>query len=353
MNIYYIIKAFKELNINNRKRDKIMQHHGTIRKYTSALLDFFNGMEVQYSDSNGNVVARNVPIVYSSREKSRVLDGKTAEQLMTGNYNVLPRATLALSTLIKADNRVKNKNVKINTVSTANTFEYMYNSVPYEFTFELSIMCRGMNEASMIIEQIAPKFNPVVNIDVWDVSNLNEPTRVPVKLLDIGIENEDYEELSSNLVTVSIGLSIQGNLYPPIRSVDRIKEFKMYINQQDGAFYNKKAIMGWDVLDSGALTNRTLTEVNDTITYPPSIISIVPINTLQIGSNNIKVIYDDKDNKLSELTFVWSILSGNATIVGNLDTAQLTISQSGSVEVQVTITDAFGNYSSLSTTFIV
>ena len=30
-----------------------MIHHGTIRKYTAALLDLFNGIEIQYEDSNG------------------------------------------------------------------------------------------------------------------------------------------------------------------------------------------------------------------------------------------------------------------------------------------------------------
>jgi hypothetical protein len=330
-----------------------MVHHGTIRKYVAALLDFFNGLEIQYEDSNGNTVSRNIPIKYSSQEKARVLDSYTAEQLSSGNTNVLPRAALAMSTLVKSEQRTKNKNVKIATIKTDDTFEYMYNSVPYEFTFELSIMCRGMNEACMIIEQIAPKFNPTVNIDVWDASNLDEPTRVPVKLLDIGIEAEDYEELSSNLMSVNIGLSIMGNLYPPIKSIDRVKDFKMYLNQQDGNFYSKKSIMGWDVLDDGSLTNETLTQVTDTTTYAPNIISIVPVGTIGLGQNNLEVIYEDKDNKLTELSFDWTVLSGSAVVVGDLDKAQLDISAAGNVEVQVTITDPFGNYNSLSTTLSV
>ena len=330
-----------------------MIHHGTIRKYTAALLDFFNGIEIQYEDSNGTVRSRNVPIKYSSREKINVLSDYLTEQLVSGNTNVLPRASLALSTMIKADQRITNKNVKIATIKTDDTFEYMYNSVPYEFTFELAIQCRGMNEAMMIVEQIAPKFNPTVNIDVWDASNLDEPTRVPVKLLDIGIESEEYEEISSNLVNVNIGLSIMGNLYPPIKTIDRIKDFKMYINQQDGDFYTKKAIMGWDVLDDGTLDNEELTEVTDTITYAPQVISINAVNTVTVGANDLVVIYDDKDNKLDELVFDWTILSGPATVSGDLDRAQLVVSANGTVEVQVTITDIFGNYNSLVKTFVI
>lgn len=330
-----------------------MIHHGTIRKYTAALLDFFNGIEIQYEDSNGTLRSRNIPIKYSSREKVNVLSDYLTEQLTSGNTNVLPRASLALSTMIKSEQRTTNKNVKIATIKTDDTFEYMYNSVPYEFTFELVFMCRGMNEAMMIIEQVAPKFNPTVNIDVWDASNLDEPTRVPVKLLDIGIDAEDYEELSSNLVMVNMGLSIQGNLYPPIKSIDRVKDFKMYMNQQDGNFYTRKSILGWDVDADGALQNGEITIAEDTTVHAPQVISINPTSPIVLGPNTLSVIYEDKDNKYSELTFTWSVLNGSAVVSSDGDTAELNVTAAGSVEVEVTITDVYGNYNSLSTTFTV
>jgi hypothetical protein len=330
-----------------------MLHHGTIRKYTAALLDFFNGFEIQYKDSAGVTHSRNIPINYSSREKVRIIDSATSEQLLSGNVNVLPRATLAMSTMVKLDQRIQNKNMKIATIRTDDTFEYMYNSVPYEFTFELVFQCRGMNEATMIIEQIAPKFNPIVNIDVWDVGNLDEPTRVPVKLLDIGIEQEEYEEISTNIVNINVGLSIVGNLYPPVKTVSQVKELKMYINQQDGDFFTRKAILGWDVDSDGMTSNGEIHEPQDVTTYAPNVISINPLTSIGIGENNLTVIYDDKDNQLHELSFVWSILSGSAVISGDLDTAQLSVSDSGDVEVQVVITDIYGNYNSLSRIFTV
>lgn len=329
-----------------------MQHHSTIRKYTAALLDLFNGIEVQYKNSTGNIITKSVPITYVSREKSRILEGYTAEQLAAGNMNVLPRAALSLSTMLKSDQRTTNKNSKINTVANPDTFDFIFNSVPYEFTFELSVKCRGMNEATMIIEQIAPKFNPIVNLDIWDAENLNEPSRIPVKLLDIGIETEDYEEISSNIVTISFGLSLTGNLYPPIKSIKRIKDFKIYMNQQDGDYYSKKSILGWDVNNEGALMNGTVTLAEDTTLNPPIIIDIVGTNIV-IGQNNIIVIYEDKDNQLSELTFEWIVLQGNASIVGTLDNAVLTVNDIGTIEIQVTITDAFSNFTSSSKVFIV
>ena len=327
-----------------------MFHHGTIRKYTAAMLDLFNDLEIQYTDSNGNTRSRNIPVKYSSIEKHKELDNFSSEQLLSGNTNVLPRAAIALSTMIKAEQRIQNKNLKINKVKSENSFEYMYNSVPYEFTYELAIICRGMNEAAMIVEQIAPKFNPTVNIDVWDAENLDEPTRIPVKLLDIGLETNEYDELSTNLITVSIGLSIMGNLYPPVKTVERVKEFKMLMSHQIDNKHKRVSIMNFDVDSTGQLHEGEFVHIERPNLYPPSIISIVGSNVI-IGTNQLSVICDDKDGKLSELTFQWDVLNGNATIIGTGASASLSVTGYGDVEVQVTVTDTYGNYSSLIRTF--
>jgi hypothetical protein len=328
-------------------------HHNTIRTYTGALLNLFNDLEVQYKNSLGEVTSRNIPIRFASKEKSKILDEYTTEQLTSGNYNVLPRANLAWSNMIRAEQRTTNKHIKINTKANENTFEFLYNSVPYEFTYELTIMCRGMSEATMIIEQIACKFNPIINIDVFDATNLDEPTRIPVTLLDIGLEPSEYEELSSNIINVNVGLSIKGNIYPPIKSIERIKEFKMFLNESlEDNFnnYKKKTVFSYDVID-GELENGNIfiPEIMDTY---PRIIEIVGSN-IGLGSNNILTIWEDDDSTIRELTFEWFILSGSASITGDIDEAILNISDVGSVEVLCKITDENGNYNSKSKIFTV
>lgn len=330
-----------------------MVHHNTIRKYTAALLDLFNNIEIQYMNSSGDTLSKNVPITYISKEKSLMLDQHTSEQLLQGNYNVLPRANISLSTMVKADQRVQNKNLKINKVKSEDEYSYSYNSIPYEFTFELSVICRGMNEAAIIIEQIAPKFNPTVNVDIWDAENLNEPTRIPLRLLDVGIEQPEYDELSTNLVTVSFGLSLMGNLYQPIKNIERIKEFKILLNEVNGDYYTRKAIMGWDVdTQTGDLDNETIINLENVALYPPSIISITGDN-ISLGDNTLTAIWEDYDNDISEISFEWAILEGDAVIVGNETTATLTINDYGAVEIQCTITDVYNNYSSYSKIFYV
>jgi hypothetical protein len=239
-------------------------HHGTIRKYTAAILDLFNDFEIQYENSLGEAKSRPIPIRYSSREKATVFDEYTTEQLLSGNYSILPRASLTLQSMSKVDSRVTNKNTKINQYKTDSSIDFSFNSVPYEFTFEIIVQCRGMNEATQIIEQIAPKFNPTVNIDVWDAANLNEPTRVPVRLTDIQFSSEDYEELSTNIFTVTFTLSLMGNLYPPIKSQERVKQFKLMMSQVDGKYYQQKELTEWDV----DLNGKPIGDTSSTTTDP-------------------------------------------------------------------------------------
>lgn len=321
-------------------------HHNTIRTYTGALLNLFNDLEIQYKNSVGEISSRNIPIRFATKEKSKILDEYTTEQLTSGNYNVLPRANLAWSSMIKAEQRTTNKNVKINTKAKENSFEFLYNSVPYELTYELNILCRGMNEATMIIEQIACRFNPIINIDVYDATNLDEPTRIPVSLLDIGVEPSEYEEISSNIINVSVGLSIKGNIYPPIRSIERIKEFKMFLNESsedDFSPYTKKTVFSYDVIDDETANEKIfIPEIMDT---HPRIVEIVGSNIIQ-GENVLTCIWQDDDSTIRELNFEWDILSGSAGILGSKDTASLVVTDPGDIEVLCKITDENGNYNS-------
>lgn len=233
----------------------MLYHHGTIRKYTSALLNFFNNIEVQYVLSNKELQNKKIPLRYAAVEKSKLFDDITQEQLLSGNYNILPRGALALSSIDKNSDRTPNKNLKVNLNRVSNErMEFMYNSVPYEFAFDLIYQCRGMNEATQIIEQIAVKFNPLVHIDVWDANNLSATTRIPVKLTGINLETEEYDTLSSNIVTVSFGLVVVGSLYQPVQTDFKVENFKMYFNQLvDEVSSKREEMYDWDIDHRGKI----------------------------------------------------------------------------------------------------
>lgn len=322
-------------------------HHGTIKKYTAVMLNIFNDLEVQYKDSNGVMHYKNIPITFSSVEKAKKLDDLTVEQLISGNYNVLPRASLSLDAVLKSEQRNTNKNIKINKVKNSDSYDYQYNSVAYDFVYELTIQCRGMNEATMILEQIAPKFNPILCVDIYDGLNLEQPTRIPIKLMDFTLSHEEYDEFSANIVTISCGFTVVGNLYPPIKTIDRIKEFKLQIKEKNEDI-TKKVIMGWDVDNEGKLYNE---EIINAKNASPDLIDIVCSSFIKVGENELTLLYKDNDSLISELFFEWDVLLGDANLTFTKDKALLTINSPGEVQILVTVKDETSNVVSLTKTF--
>ena len=327
-----------------------MLYHNSIRKYTLALLSTFNNLKIENKLSDGTIQTQNIPINFANKEKSSIFSELDTKQIQQGNTSFLPRASLSISSIVKQEARTTNKYVKINTSNG----DFTFNAVPYEFAFELEIQCRGMNEASMIIEQIATKFNPVYSLRINEVPNQTEPTTIQVQLLDIDMIADEFEDISINLVTISAGLSLKGNFYSPVQSMEQIENVDMYINawhQSEENEYNRAVLYNYDVQDN--LTNEgtkyNLVSIDGQFAeIAPVITDVVSQDGADIATINepytLEVIYNDYDNKEEEMIFVWSV-SGSATIGTGNRIVELTGTASEIVEVSVVITDIHGNNS--------
>lgn len=202
-----------------------MYNHQTIKKYTAGLLELFNDVSVNYTLSDGQLVSKKIPIKFSTREKIYDYSKEDLSSIKSGNYNFLPRGSLVFNGLQKGEHRQLNRNIKTNLHKTESKLEYAYSSVSYDFNFDVVYICRGMNEMCQIIECVAPLFNPTVAISVWDAENLNKKTNIRVNLENIETETQSYEEYSFNLFKVVFSLRLLGNLYQPIKEVERVKEY--------------------------------------------------------------------------------------------------------------------------------
>ena len=214
-----------------------MISHGTISLYTGALLSFLRKIKIEYLDENENLITKNIPIMYSSKEKARSLEFFNQKDFISGNVNLLPRGTLALVSIMKREDALLNRNIKINKVNNNGSFEYAYNSVPFSFVYEFNIFCRGMSELTSLIEIIMPKFNPNLSLDVYDVANLDEPSRVPLKLMDVTFsEVDEFSETSKNIWNLTFSMQIDGNLYQNIKTINPLTEYKEAVNTQYTSF---------------------------------------------------------------------------------------------------------------------
>jgi len=322
--------------------------HNSIRKYTLALLSTFNNLKVQYTLKDGSLETKNIPITFGNKEKSNIFSKKDTELLLSGNTSFLPRATLSISSIVRQEARMTNKFVKIHTKDN----EFLFNAMPYEFAFELEIQCRGMNEASMILEQITTKFNPNYVLRINEVPNQLEPTTIPVQLLDVDLQAEEYEDVSMNIVTINAGLSLKGNFYPPIQTSERIKNVDMFINawhHSEENEYNRAALYNYTLDEDGIIINTNINQltVDGQFGKIAPVISDIASNGTEIPIDTpftLEVIYKDLDNKDTELIYVWSS-TGSTSITSGNRIAEITGTVNETITVSVIITDVHGNNS--------
>jgi hypothetical protein len=333
-------------------------HHQMLRKYTLAMLSTFNNLEVQKLKSDGVTTTSNiVPIRFSSREKSTIFSEVETSQLTNGNYNIIPRASLVFNSMARAAERTTSKFNKINkTISGLNGDElisYQFNAIPWDFAFTLIVQADGMNEASQIAEQIASHFNPVYNLKINEIPLQTEPSTIPITLDGLEFEQQEYDEISSNIVTITCDFTLKGNIYPPITDVGLIQKISIFNDLWKDNEYERVSKVKW---------TRQIDE-----TFGPSIIhfdnpGVVPpvVNNIVGDSAIIKnkvttylADFVDEDNRLDELTFVWNVISLDtnlpddiAILSFNKDTCNLASkSIACSFKLQLVITDIHGNIS--------
>lgn len=270
-----------------------MISHGTINSYVGALLTFLRNIDISYIDENKNLITKNIPIMYTSKEKSDSLEFLNAEDIKTGNVNILPRGTLALVSIQKREEASLNRNIKVNKTRTDNKIEYSFNSVPYSFIFEFNIFCRGMNELASLIEIILPNFNPNLSLDIYDVANLDEPTRVPLKLMDVTFsEVDENSETSKNIWMLTFSMQMDGQLYQQIKTTNLLKEYDMLTNVNKG--YNYLECVN-NPIYSAFFKKNTLKKGENTIEVVFKSALDIPEISFEI-SDNIK--FKQKSNKI-------------------------------------------------------
>ena len=270
-----------------------MISHGTINSYVGALLTFLRNIDISYIDENKNLITKNIPIMYTSKEKSDSLEFLNAEDIKTGNVNILPRGTLALVSIQKREEASLNRNIKVNKIRTDNKIEFSFNSVPYSFIFEFNIFCRGMNELASLIEIILPNFNPNLSLDIYDVANLDEPTRVPLKLMDVTFsEVDENSETSKNIWMLTFSMQMDGQLYQQIKTTNLLREYDMLTNVNRG--YNYLECVN-NPIYSAFFKKNTLKKGENTIEVVFKSALDIPEISFEI-SDNIK--FKQKSNKI-------------------------------------------------------
>lgn len=202
----------------------------TIRKITAAFASLFdNIMLIRYDESNNQTQRIIVPIVYGDKEKFfKRLEGDP--ELYKKIQVQLPRISYELvNSKYDANRKLNTNNRDISSdPNDPNNLFSVFNPVPYDFTFALTIYTRNVEDGNQIIEQILPFFTPDYTLRLNLVPEMGLIRNAPIILNSVeqtidadGVFNSEVRTVMWTL-TFTVKAFIFGGIkdVPAIRSVD-------------------------------------------------------------------------------------------------------------------------------------
>ena len=183
-------------------------YNQTTRKYVALFGSYFNQLTVERIDNNQVLQQRMiVPISYAPFQKilSRL---KQDPNFKTKTAISLPRMSFEITNMSYDGERKISPITKIRKNVVDESFggrKFVYAGAPYNLDFSLYIMSKYQEDATKLLEQIIPFFNPDFTSTIRLIPGL-EPIDVPLILNGVTMEDVyegSYEERRSILYTLT------------------------------------------------------------------------------------------------------------------------------------------------------
>ncbi len=197
-------------------------YHGTIRKTVIIFGSLFNDIVINKYNDNGDIIKSiPVPLSYGPREKylSRI-DAKN-------NPITLPRLSFEMVDMMYDPDRKLSKVDQITKEITENgdIRKHVYNPVPYNLNFNVSLMVKSNDDGIQVIEQIVPFFSPTFTIPIHIIPEMDIQKDIIVTLNSMAAEDQyegDYD--TRRVLTWDLQFTVKTFLYGPIKEQNVIKK---------------------------------------------------------------------------------------------------------------------------------
>ncbi len=250
-------------------------YHETIRRYVIVFGTMFNDMVVHRRDNAGTIIKRiKVPIAYGPRAKflSRI---QQDPNLTKPDAISLPRMSFQIAGY-NYDGTRKLTTIGQIKAPVANDLVNgsVYNPVPYNIDFELSIYVLNAEDGTMLLEQILPFFTPEWTNTMKLVDDLDIRMDIPVVLNTVNTE-DTYEDSYENRRTIihTLNFTMKGYLFGPVKNKDIIntantRTFVLngFESNIDTANSGPNAVTGLTISNAGSgyVNNQVVTFSNGT-----------------------------------------------------------------------------------------
>ena len=196
-------------------------YHQTSRKMVVGFGTLFNTLEVQRTDSSGDVTeVIKIPLSYGPKDK--MLTRISADPNLNPKVALtVPRMGFELTSMTY-DSARKLNTMNRNVAKGTTGLKKQFSPVPYNWEFSLYIFVKNAEDGTQILEQILPFFTPEFTVSMTLISSMSVKHDIPLVLNSVTSEDTyegDFATRRSIIWTLSF--TMKGYLYPNI--VDNAK----------------------------------------------------------------------------------------------------------------------------------
>lgn len=190
--------------------------HDILRKYVILFGTLFNNIYINRKNTDGTTAQTiKVPLSYGPKEKflarlegNPTLDNKIAI--------TVPRISFEMTSFQYDPDR------KLNTLNRkVKDNKYQYQPVPYNITFQLSILVKNADDGTKIVEQILPYFTPEWTASVHLIPEMeDDPWDIPIIMN--GISTEDTYEgnfETRRAIIWTLDFTLKGYVFGPTKRI--------------------------------------------------------------------------------------------------------------------------------------
>jgi hypothetical protein len=190
--------------------------HDILRKYVILFGTLFNSIYINRYNSSGTVAQTlKVPLSYGPKEKylarlegNPTLDNKIA---MT-----VPRIAFEMTSFeYDPDRKLNSLNRKVMNNKS------QYQPVPYNITFQLSIMVKNADDGTKIVEQILPYFTPDWTASIHLIPDMeDDPWDIPIILNNVSSEDTYEGNFETRRAIVwTLDFTMKGYIFGPTKRI--------------------------------------------------------------------------------------------------------------------------------------
>ena len=202
-------------------------YHNLIRKYIITFGTLFNNIYISRTDKNNNMTAyMRVPITYGPKDKAltRVVQDPNIDR-QTATYP-LPMMSFEITGFDYDGSRKLPTLMRTarNDPNDDNKRRYQWNPVPYNISFQLSILVKNAEDGTKIVEQILPYFTPDWTVTALLIPEMNIKHDIPIILNRVNLDDVYEGEFTSRRSMVwTLDFTLKGYLYGPVKTSKVIK----------------------------------------------------------------------------------------------------------------------------------